>query len=212
MHREHTRARESSTVPDLVRQNVVGARRLAFYEGRLMPALIATWGVALVVLLLAQAVMRLLPYALEVWRDGAMSVGQQALFVGFVIFNAYAEGYRGFQKRFSPRVVARAFHLGRHPRPLHVLLALPYCMSLFHAKRRQQIVGWVFLVVLVLVIVLVRQLPQPWRGIVDGGVVVGLAWGIVSVVMFWIRGLRGDPPPVTDLPDTPPATALSGPA
>ena len=177
-----------------------------------MPALIATWGVALVVLLLAQATMRLLPYALEVWRDGAMSAGQQALFVGFVIFNAYAEGYRGFQKRFSPRVVARAFHLGRHPRPLHVLLALPYCMSLFHAKRRQQIVGWVFLVVLVLVIVLVRQLPQPWRGIVDGGVVVGLGWGIVSVVVFWIRGLRGDPPPVTDLPENQTATALSGPA
>lgn len=172
-----------------------------------MPTLIATWGVALVVLLLAQAVARLLPYAIEPWRDGSMSVGQQALYVGFVIFNAYAEGYRGFQKRFSPRVVGRAFHLGEHPRPLHVLLALPFCMSLFHAQRRQRIVGWTFVIVLVLVIALVRQLPQPWRGIIDGGVVVGLGWGIGSVVWLWIRGVRGAPPPATDLPDPDPIPA-----
>lgn len=165
-----------------------------------MPGLIATWGVALVVGLLASAVFRLLPYAVEVWRDALMTPGQQALFVGFVLFNAYAEGYRGFQRRFSPRVVARAFHLGRDPRPLHVLLALPFCMSLFHAQRRQRIVGWALLVILSGVIILVRQLPQPWRGIIDGGVVVGLGWGIVSVLVLWVRGLRGDPPPVTDLP------------
>ncbi|MCB9620407.1 MAG: hypothetical protein H6724_13300 [Sandaracinus sp.] len=166
-----------------------------------MPAVVATWGVALVVLLLTQAVVRLLPYALEVWRDDAMSLPQQALFVGFVLFNAYAEGYRGFQKRFSPRVVARAFHLGQNPKPLHVLLALPYCMSLFHAQRRQKIVGWVFSIALIGVIALVRQLPQPWRGIVDGGVVVGLLWGIGSILWFWVRGLRGNPPPPIDLPD-----------
>lgn len=162
--------------------------------------LIATFGVACVLALLAQALYRLTPLALEPWRDGGMSTLQKVLYVGFALFNAYAEGWRGFHKRFSPRVVARAFHLGRTRRPLHVLLALPYCMSLFHSTRRQKIVSWVFLVVLVGVIVLVRQLPQPWRGIIDGGVVVGLLLGALSIVYFWLRGLGGQPPPTSDLP------------
>jgi hypothetical protein len=29
-----------------------------------------------------------------------------------------------------------------------------------------------------------RLLPQPWRGIIDAGVVVGLAIGIVSILYF----------------------------
>ncbi|MBX3248971.1 MAG: hypothetical protein KF901_17470 [Myxococcales bacterium] len=166
-----------------------------------MQAMVATWGVLLVLGMLGQALWKLTPVALEPWRDGSMSVAQQLLYVGFVVFNAYAEGYRGFQKRFSPRVVGRAFHLGANPRPLYVALALPFCLSLFHAQRRQRIVSWVFLVGLVALIIAVRQLPQPWRGIIDGGVVVGLAWGAASIVAFWWRGVRGAPPPATDLPD-----------
>lgn len=162
--------------------------------------LTASWGVLLVSLLLLQALVRLTPRALEPWQTGQMGLGQQALYIGWALFNVYAEGYRGFQKRFSPRVVARAFHLGRHPRGLFVLLALPYCMSLFHATRRQRIVSWTLIVAITTVVLLVRMLPQPWRGIVDGGVVVGLGWGLASIWVFWVRGLLGDPPPPTDLP------------
>jgi hypothetical protein len=35
----------------------------------------------------------------------------------------------------------------------------------------------------------VRLLPQPWRGIVDAGVVVGLTWGTISLVVFCIQAL-----------------------
>lgn len=162
--------------------------------------LIATWGVLCVLALLANALYRLTPLALEPLLDHSMSGWQVGLYVGWAFFNAYAEGYRGFHLRFSPRVVGRAFHLGAHPRPLDLVLALPFVMSLYHAQRRQKIVSYTFIVVLVGVILAVRALPQPWRGIIDGGVVVGLGLGALSVVYYWLRGLAGDPPPAPDLP------------
>jgi hypothetical protein len=45
------------------------------------------------------------------------------------------------------------------------------------------------LVLIVLLIGLVRLLPQPRRGIVDAGVAVGLTWGTISLVLFSIRAL-----------------------
>jgi hypothetical protein len=40
---------------------------------------------------------------------------------------------------------------------------------------------------------LAPRMPQPWRGILDGGVVVGLAAGTLSILYFFSRALRGDP-------------------
>ncbi len=174
--------------------------------------LIATWGVLCVLALLANALYRLIPLALEPWSDGAMNGWQIALYLGWAVLNAYTEGYRGFHLRFSPRVVGRAYHLGRHPRPRDVVLALPFVMSLYHAQRRQKIVSYTFIIVLTAVILAVRALPQPWRGIIDGGVVVGLGLGALSIAYYWLRGLRGDPPPAPDLPDAAAAPVEPAPA
>lgn len=164
--------------------------------------IIATWGIAWVSLLLGQAIRRLTPLALEPWTHGLMTTGQQGIYVGWLASNAYLEGYRGFQLRFSPRVVSRAVHLGRNPRPLWVLLALPFCMSLFHSTRRQMTVSWTFIGVLGLLIWFVRGLPQPWRGIIDGGVVLGLVWGLVVIAWLFVRYLFGATvAPPGDLPE-----------
>mgnify|MGYP001269411197 FL=1 len=171
--------------------------------------LLATWGVVCVLALLGNALYRLTPLAIEPWVEGQMSLWQKAVFVVWAVINAYTEGYRGFHQRFSPRVVGRAFHLGENPRPLDVVFALPFVMSLYHAQKRQRMISWTFIVVLTLVILAVRALPQPWRGIIDGGVVVGLGLGALSVVYFYVRGLRGDPPPAPDLPDPHPPQRLS---
>lgn len=163
--------------------------------------LIAAWGVAWVSLLLGRAIWRLTPWAIEPWTGGLMTTGQQGLYIGWLVANAYLEGYRGFQLRFSPRVVARAVYLGQNPRPLWVVLALPFCMSLFHSTRRQMTVSWSFIGVLILVIWWVRSLQQPWRGIIDGGVVLGLAWGLVIIWWLFARYLVGaQAPPPGDLP------------
>jgi hypothetical protein len=154
---------------------------------------IASWGIIGVLVLLAQALYRLTPFALEPLERHMLSGWQLALYVGWSLFNAYAEGYRGFQRSFSPRVVARAMHLARHPRPLHVVLAPLYCMAFFHARRKTVIVAWVLFALIVVVVAFVRRLDQPWRGIIDAGVVVGLLWGSLSIVVLFIAALAGRP-------------------
>jgi hypothetical protein len=162
--------------------------------------LIAAWGIVWVSALLGRAIWRLTPWAIEPWTEGLMTTGQQGLYVGWLVANAYLEGYRGFQLRFSPRVVSRAVYLGQNPRPLWVVLALPFCMSLFHSTRRQMTVSWSFIGALILLIWWVRSLPQPWRGMVDGGVVLGLVWGLVVIWWLVVRYLAGaETPPPGDL-------------
>jgi hypothetical protein len=173
--------------------------------------LVAGWGVLGVLALLAQAIYRLTPIALEPLQKGQLNTAQAGLYFGWVLVNGYAEGYRGFQRGFAPRVVARAFHLAGHRAPgapadptgaLHVALAPAFCMSLFHASRRGLVVAWTVLLAIVVVVTVVRQVPQPWRGIVDAGVVVGLLWGAAAIVVFFVRALAGEVPLVkTNLPE-----------
>ena len=163
-----------------------------------------TWGVLCVVALLGNALYRLTPIALEPIQAGSLSGLQLGLDIGWMVIMAYSEGYRGFHKRFSPRVVARAYHLGQERKPLWLVLALPFCMSLFHTTRRQRIVSTVFLVAIVAVVFAVRQLSQPWRGIIDGGVVVGLGLGTVSILYFYVLALTGRVPNEAALPQDEP--------
>jgi hypothetical protein len=163
--------------------------------------LVAAWGIAWVSFLLGRAIWRLGPWALEPWTEDLMSNAQKGIYIAWLVANAYLEGYRGFQLRFSPRVVSRAVYLGQNPRPLWVVLALPFCMSLFHSTRRQMTVSWSFIGGLILVIWWVRSLAQPWRGIIDGGVVLGLLWGLAVIWVLFARYLMGYKIPApTDLP------------
>lgn len=166
-----------------------------------MRALIAAWGVLGVVGLLAQALWRLSPLAWEAIEQGLSGL-QWALLVGWVAMMAHAEGYRGFHRRFSPRVVARAQWLSRNPAPALVLFAPLFCMSLFHASRRGRWTARILVVGIVGLVLAVRQLAQPWRGIIDAGVVVGLGIGVASIVWYCARALAGHDPPVP--PDLPP--------
>jgi hypothetical protein len=168
--------------------------------------LLALWGIAWVSLLLGRALWRLTPLAIEPWSEDMMTSAQKGIYIAWLLANAYLEGYRGFQLRFSPRVVSRAIYLAKNPRPLWVILALPFCMSLFHSTRRQKTVSWVFIGAIVILVWSVRSLSQPWRGIIDGGVVLGLAWGLGVIWWLFLRYLLGAKvqlPP--DLPSPEPA-------
>ena len=143
----------------------------------------AFWGLAGVVVLLGSAVYRLAPLAIEAFTYD-WKWHHWLSFAFLVVCMAYAEGYRAFQKGFSPRVAARARYLRDHPDALHALFAPLFCMAYFDAPKRRQVVSISVTLGIIILVILVRLLPQPWRGIVDGSVVVGLAWGLVSLMVF----------------------------
>jgi hypothetical protein len=163
-------------------------------------AIARVWGIAGVVGLLAQAIVRLTPRAVEALKS-ELDTMQWITLVLWCAFMVHAEGYKGFHRRFSPRVVARAWTLAEHPRTWQVVFAPAFCMSLVHASRRGLAVAWCVLLGVVALVAFVSRMSQPWRGIIDAGVVLGLALGLLSILYFTVRAATGSPPPVDpDLP------------
>ena len=101
-----------------------------------------------------------------------------------VIFMGYSEGFRGFQQKFSPRFAQRVAILGEQGTPLQCVLAPAFAMGFFAAPRRVMITAWLLTLMIVCFVLVLRMVPQPWRGIADAGVVIGLSYGLV--VSLWM--------------------------
>lgn len=143
----------------------------------------ATWGVLGVVVFLAYAVLSLLEHAIAAFEQ-SMSVLHWAVLVVNVVFMAYVEGYKGFQKGFSPRVAARVLYLRDHASLIQGILAPLFCLGYFGTTRRRQVSVIALTLLLLILVTAVGGLDQPWRGIIDAGVVVGLSWGLLSFIIF----------------------------
>lgn len=103
---------------------------------------------------------------------------------------AYVEGYKGFQLKFSPLVVKRSFTLipGKNDTKwYHFLLAPMYTMGMIHATKKRKIVSWSVTVGVAAIVAAVKRLPYPWRNIIDAGVVAGLSWGSLSIVVMYFK-------------------------
>ena len=139
----------------------------------------ATWAAAGLIGLLAFAMVRLswvVAAGLEAtwdWRHWAAALAN-------AVFMAWSEGYRGFQLRFSPRSAARVKWLAHHPSPLRTVLAPLFAMGYFDATPRRLVGVYALTAFVVAAIVAVHALPQPWRGALDIGVIIGLGWGAAS--------------------------------
>ena len=106
---------------------------------------------------LGYAVWRLAPVALEAVKPGLSAI-EWAAFAASIVILGYSEGYKGFQKAFSPRVVARALSLKRRPRPLRVLLAPAFCAGHFGATKARKNAAWVLTLGIVGLVLLVARL------------------------------------------------------
>lgn len=151
--------------------------------------LAALWGIAGVAAVLVYAAAKLALLALEAVGAG-MAPHEWALFGLSMAGMAWAEGYRGFQLKFSPRVAARAWHLYCRPTLARMVLAPLFCSGFFAATPRVLRLTWLGAALIVVAVLLVDGLPQPWRGILDAGVVAGLLWGTASLVLASIRTFR----------------------
>ena len=159
------------------------------------------WGIGGVLGLLLFAIYRLTPIALELWSL-PLSMLQAAVLIFSIVYMIYAEGYRGFHCAFAPRVVLRANYLRRHPRPLHIILAPLFCMGYLHATRRRKLASYALTAMIITFVIIAHQLPQPWRGIVDAGVVSGLIFGIASIIHY-LHLLPQNPHSIPGTPEVP---------
>ena len=161
---------------------------------RLLGAAAATWGAAGVSALLLFAMYRLSGMALAAF-DYRWSLLHWTVFVVSSVFMAYSEGYRGFQLSFAPRTAARVRYLYSNPRFARALLAPFYCAGFFGIEPKKMRMIWIGSAAIVWAVLLVQLIPQPWRGIIDAGVVVGLSWGVLSLWALLVRAFSTNPDP-----------------
>ncbi|MCY4044808.1 MAG: hypothetical protein OXE99_06985 [Cellvibrionales bacterium] len=156
--------------------------------------LAVTWSILGVSALLGCAIYRLSVHVFAL-NFSELSDFHWLTLISFSLFMAYSEGYRGFQKGFSPRVAARVRYLKNSTNLIEMLLSPLFVMGFFNTTRRRQITVIVLVIMLALLIQLMHFVPSPWRGIIDTGVVIGLTWGLVSFYYFtWLALTTADFP------------------
>ena len=144
------------------------------------------WGLSGVLAMLIFAIYRLAPMAFEL-NAVAMDSYHWFLLALSIGYMGYAEGYKGFHKSFAPRVVVRANYLLQNPRLTTTLLAPLFCMGFIYATRKRMILSMMLTSMIIFFVIVVRMFEQPWRGIVDAGVVAGLCLGVCSIIYYVIR-------------------------
>ena len=68
-------------------------------------------------------------------------------------------------------------------------------MGMMHATRDRQVLSWSITVSVAALVAGVKRLPYPWRNIVDAGVVCGLTYGSLSILLVYVKSwITGQPP------------------
>lgn len=154
--------------------------------------LAAIWGTCGVVLLLSFPIYRLSGMAWQGLSNTDMQWFHWLLLAVNIVFMAYSEGYQGFQNGFSPRVAARIRYLYEQAGVVNGLLAPLFSIGYFGTTRKRQLTVIILTLMLYVLVSIVSHFPQPWRGIVDAGVVVGLLWGLASLIWCIRQAFRHD--------------------
>ncbi|HKP60227.1 MAG TPA: hypothetical protein VJV78_26060 [Polyangiales bacterium] len=163
----------------------------AFGLVRVSPWAAGVFGIFVVGVTFVEAIYRLGVRA-HTTLHGELDARETWLLGASVALFAYAEGYRALHGRFVPHVVARAAQLSAAPQSLRGWLIAPlYVLCLVQAHRSSQRRAWLSVILIVLAVLIVRALPEPWRGIIDAGVAAALSIGLASLVFATAAWLRG---------------------
>ncbi len=149
------------------------------------------WAIIGLILLLGFACWRLSAYTIESFSMPLNWI-HWVVFFGWTIFMAHGEGYKGFQKKFSPRFAVRCKYLLTNASWLQTILAPLFCMAYFHAPKKRVIATCALTAMIIVFIFTFRLIPQPWKGLLDFGVVFGLAWGIISTLYFSFKAFTDE--------------------
>ena len=165
--------------------------------------LAATWGLLGVSLLLLFALWQL--YAqVEVLLSYPLESLHYLLVFPWILWMLYMEGDKGFRRAFAPRVAARALCLAQGATWPQTLLAPAFCIGYFGASKRRVCASYLLTLMIIILVILVKQLPQPWRGLIDLGVLLGLAYGLVFLLYFTCRTFHENTPLID--PQLPPTS------
>ncbi|MFC5049544.1 hypothetical protein ACFPK9_02775 [Rubritalea spongiae] len=146
------------------------------------------WGILGVTAFIGTAIIRLYEKAALAFSPAyELTTMHWIIMVAFSIFMLIAEGYRGFQKKFSPRTAARTHYLFQHSTPKRLLLAPLFCMGYFDATKKTRIIAISLTAGIICLILLMRLVPMPMRGVLDVGVVLGLSYGLLSYFCFLVK-------------------------
>ena len=154
----------------------------------------AGWSMTGLLVLLGFAIWKLSTYTLESLQM-PLNWMHWSVFIGFTGFMAHSEGYKGFQKSFSPRFAARTKYLLTNSTLTQCIFAPFFSMGYFHAPAKRVIASATLTIMIIVFIFLFRYIPQPWKGLLDAGVVIGLIWGMISTIFFCTKAISN---PVCD--------------
>ncbi|MDX1492991.1 MAG: hypothetical protein R3253_02875 [Longimicrobiales bacterium] len=143
-------------------------------------ALVSGWVLVGVAGVFGWAVYRLGGRGLDAIRGGLDPL-QWAVLVGLTVGFVYTEGIQTFDRRWIPKLIQRARRLRGEAVFFQVLGPL-YGLSLVGTEWKELAKGWVGTLLIVVAVLLIRELPAPWRGIVDFAVAAALAWGMVTIL------------------------------
>lgn len=138
------------------------------------------WAIVGVSAMLSVAVVRLGSRALETLRAGLSGPEWVALVLLTALF-VYGEGVRALQRRWVPFVAERAREVSRSALGWRVLAPL-YAMALVGARARVLVRAWAGVAAIVVAVLLVHAMPEPWRGVVDFAVAAALLWGVFALL------------------------------
>jgi hypothetical protein len=79
-----------------------------------------------------------------------------------------------------------------------MVLAPLYSMGLFYASKKRKIISWSVTMGVAVIVAAVKRLPYPWRNIIDAGVVAGLTWGSLSIMILYFKAWIMNKPPTID--------------